>query len=240
MLKGFLSAERFFKGVGIDDIFDLKRQRARRVDERDQFYYGNALDEMGAHFKSSSKPMFAFIETMATHWPYNVVYEPQLAMRGGGKGTHPEMHEYLRRLGMAQLDYGWLRAELKRRFPGEPFLIVRYGDHHPMSTRLLLGFGEGTDAEDVLLDRNSIGFRTFFAVNGVNFAPRDYSSPPILDVAYLSTVLLEAAGVPLSDAYKKRRMLVEACGGRSFDCVRSDLVLGFHRQLLDSGLVAAR
>jgi phosphoglycerol transferase MdoB-like AlkP superfamily enzyme len=240
MLKSFTFADRFFTGAGIDEIFDLKSQKAKRVNERDRFYYNNALDEIDRHIAVSDRPMFAFIETMAAHWPYDKVYEPDLDVPGGGPGTHPEMHEYLRRLWIANLDYEELRADLARRFPGERFLLVRYGDHHPMSTRMLLGFDDGTEAEDVLLDRNSIGYHTFFAVNGVGFEPVRIDSPPLLDVAYLGTVLLEASGLPLTDAYKQRKRLKEICEGRSFDCPKRDMVLSFHRRLIDAGLVSAR
>ena len=245
MLKSFTSADKFFGGVGINEIFDLKRQGAKRVDERDRFYYGNAMNEIGQHLigqhlAGSSKPIFAFIETQATHWPYDQAFEPKIEVPGGGPGTHPEMHEYLRRLWLAKLDYDHLRSELARRFPNEKFLIVRYGDHHPMATRVLLGYKDGTEAEDVLLDRKSIGFLTFFAVNGVNFVPRTYDSPAILDVPYLSTVLLEAAGLPLTDAYKARQRLKAICEGQKYDCPRREQVLTFHRQLLDAGLVSAR
>lgn len=240
MLKSFTFADKFFTGAGIDEIFDLKSQQAKRVNERDSFYFKNALDEIERHIAISDRPMFSFIETMAAHWPYDKVYEAHLDVPGGGPGTHPEMHEYLRRLWIANLDYEELRSELARRFPGEQFLLVRYGDHHPMSTRVLLGFDEGTEAEDVLLDRNSIGYQTFFAVNGVGFVPARVESPPLLDVAYLGTVLLEAAGIPLTDAYKQRKRLKEICQGRSFDCPRREMVLSFHRQLLDAGLVGTR
>ncbi|MDX2155271.1 MAG: sulfatase-like hydrolase/transferase [Hyphomicrobiaceae bacterium] len=240
MLKSFTSADRFFTGIGINEIFDLKDQGAQRVNERDRFYYDNTMNEVGRHIAASSRPLFAFVETMATHWPYHEPFEPQLAVPGGGPGTHPELHEYLRRVWLAHLDYGHLRSELARRFPNERFLIVRYGDHHPMATRVLLGYEDGTEAEDVLLDRNSIGFQTFFAVNGVGFTPEHFDSPPLLDVPYLGTILLEAAGVPLPETYRKRRKLMTACGGLWFDCRRRELVLSFHRQLLDAGLVKAR
>jgi hypothetical protein len=53
-------------------------------------------------------------------------------------------------------------------------------------------------------------------------------------------VLLQAAGLPLSDAYKARAELMSACDGRWFDCRRKGAVLAFQRQLLDSGLITAR
>jgi hypothetical protein len=116
---------------------------------------------------------------------------------------------------------------------------VRYGDHQPMATRLLLGYNEGTEAEDVLVERGSLGYQTFFTINGVRFHP-EFSSPDILDVPYLGTVLLEAAGLPLSDAHAGRKRLKQICDGLWFDCPRREDILSFHRQLLDDGLVSAR
>lgn len=240
MLKSFTAAEKFFKSVGIQEIYDLKDQKAARYDERDRFYYDNALDDLARHLAGSPRPQFTFIETMATHWPYDQPYEPQLSVPGGRAGTHPELHEYLRRVWLAHVDYEYLRAELARRFPSERFLVVRYGDHHPMATRMLLGYNDGTEAEDVLLDRNSIGFITFFAVNGVNYTPAAFQSPPVLDVPYVGTVLMEAAGLPMPEAYRERQRLMNICDGRWDDCVKREQVLSFHRRLLDAGIVSAR
>ena len=239
MLRSFTGAERFFTSVGITDLRDAKDQGTTRENERDRFFYDNALGEIARHVETSRAPLFTFIETMSGHWPYDDRYEPHLDVPGGGPGTHPEMNEVLRRLWLSRLDYQHLVSELERRFPSERFLIVRYGDHHPMATRVLLGYGDGTEAEDVLVGRGSIGFQTFFAINGVRFEPK-VSSPDILDVPYLGTVLLESAGLPLSDAHAGRKRLKELCGGLWFDCPKRDHILSFQRQLLNDGFVVAR
>ena len=46
MLKNFVSNARFYQSVGLKEIFDLKDQGATKANERDRFYYGNALAEM--------------------------------------------------------------------------------------------------------------------------------------------------------------------------------------------------
>lgn len=240
MLKSFVFTDKFFAGVGLHEIFDLKHQKAKVVNERDRFYYANAMTEIGRHIAVSDRPIFTFIETMATHWPYHVPYMPEVEVPGGGPGTDPEMHEYLRRLSMAHADYDFLRTELARRFPGEPFLIVRYGDHHPMATRQLLGYAESTEAEDVLLDRDSIGFVTFFALNGVNYTVKPLEIPRLLDVPYLGTVMQKAAGLPLSEAHAERRRLMTVCEGRYYGCAERELILAFHKRLIDSGLLDSR
>ena len=46
-------------------------------------------------------------------------------------GNEPVVDEYLRRQTMSANDYSAFIAGLKKKFPAQPFLIVRYGDHQP-------------------------------------------------------------------------------------------------------------
>ena len=237
MLKNFVSNDRFYSSIGLKEIFDLKAQGAPSAQERDSFYYRNALNEMERHFQASRKPLFTFIQTMSAHWPYDYTYEPHVDVAGGGPGTDPEMSEYLRRVAIAKMDFEGLVAQLRERFPNEQFLIVHYGDHHPMATRTLLGYRDDTEAEDVLLDPDSIGFHTYYAVHGIN-----YRVPPLprfqpLDVAYLGSLILQLAGLPLSDSHAERLRLMTLCNGRYYSCARREDILAFHRRLIDSGVV---
>ena len=150
------------------------------------------------------------------------------------------MHEYLRRVSMAKIDFDHLMGELRRRFPSERFLIVHYGDHHPMATRMLLGFNSETQAEDVAMHPDSIGFVTYYAARGINYRVPTLPQFETLDVPYLGTVMLELAGLPLSDSHKERKRLMELCKGRYNGCAKRDEILVFHRRLIDSGIMAAR
>jgi phosphoglycerol transferase MdoB-like AlkP superfamily enzyme len=237
MLKNFVSNDRFYSSIGLKEIFDLKAQGAPSAQERDSFYYGNALKEMERHFTTSSKPLFIYIQTMSAHWPYDFKYEPQLDVPGGGPGTDPEMSEYLRRVAIAKIDYEALVQQLSQRFPNERFLLVHYGDHHPMATRTLLGYGDDTEAEDVLLDPDSIGFHTYYAVHGINHRVPALPRFQPLDVAYLGSLILELAGLPLSDSHRERLRLMGLCNGRYYSCPRREDILAFHRRLIDSGVV---
>lgn len=240
MLKNFVSNDRFYNSIGLREIFDLKAQGAKTAQERDRFYFDNAMGEMERHFKASRKPLFTFIQTMSAHWPYDYAYEPELEVSGGGPGTDPEMHEYLRRVSMAKMDYDYFTAELHRRFPRERFLIVHYGDHHPMATRTLLGFKNETEAEDVVLDPESIGFITYYAAQGINYRVPVLPPYETLDVSYLGTVMLDLAGLPLSDSHRERKRLMALCRGRYYGCPNREEILIFHRRLIDSGVLAAR
>jgi len=240
LMRNFVSNDRFYTSIGLKEIFDFTSQGAKSAQERDRFYYANAIAEMERHFASSPKPLFMFIQTMSAHWPYDFKFEPEVDVPGGGPGTDPEMHEYLRRLSLTNMDFTYLMTELRRRFPGERFLVVHYGDHHPTATRTLLGFGQDVEAEDVVLQPESPGFITYYAVHGINY--RVPALPPYdpLDVAYLGTVMLDLAGLPLSDSHQERKRLMSLCKGRYYGCERRREILLFHRQLIDSGVMAAR
>jgi phosphoglycerol transferase MdoB-like AlkP superfamily enzyme len=240
MMRNFVSNDRFYASIGLKEIFDMQAQGAKTAQERDRFYYVNALAEMERHVKASRKPMFAYIQTMSAHWPYDFKFEPEVEVPGGAPATDPEMHEYLRRVSIAKGDFDFLMSELARRFPGERFLVVHYGDHHPMATRTLLGFDSDTEAEDVTLHPDSLGFITYYATHGINYRVPTLPQFEALDVAYLGTLMLDLAGLPLSDSHLERKRLMERCKGRYYSCKDREEILAFHRRLIDSGVMAAR
>ena len=240
MLKSFISSASFYNSIGIQEIFDARDQQAPTAFERDRFFFGNAANDMARHLERSKAPLFTFIQTIATHWPYHVTFFPEEKVPGGGAGVDAEMNEFLRRLWLSKTDLEAFRAQLASRFPKERFLIVHYGDHHPVATRQLLGFSAETEAEDVDLPADSPGLITYFAMTGVNFAPRPL--PPIdpIDVAYLPALIIYAAGLPLPDSYAERLRLLRDCNGRYYDCANRNEILNFHRRLTDAGLLTPR
>ena len=238
--KNFVSNGRFYAAAGMPEIFDKKAQGAKTGNERDHFYFRNALNLLSEHIRTSDQPLFSYIITMSAHGPYLKPYQPSVDVPGGGAGTHPEMHEYLRRLSMARMDLEDLKRELTTRFPGEQILLVQYGDHQPIATRHYLGFGGVTFAEDVSIGKDSPGFLTYYSIEGINFETPRLPDVDTLDVPYLSTVVLQAAGVPLSDSYRERRRLLDICQGRYDSCSDPTAIMKFHRRLINSGLVDAR
>jgi hypothetical protein len=240
MSNGFVSLDRFYKSIGFEKILDRAAQGAPTTKERDRFYFQNMLREMDQHFKSSDKPLFVYVQTMATHGPYNSAYMPEENVAGGGPGTSPEMSEFLRREAMAQRDGDFFVDELKRRFPDERIIVVRYGDHQPSATYDLIDRVWGDDSPDIGEGGKPGPYITYYTMSGLN-----YPLPPLpvfdpLDIAYLGTVMLDAAGLPLSDAQRERKRLMVACGGRYFGCEPRSDILAFHRRLINSGLVEAQ
>lgn len=240
-LKGFFGSARFFETAGLKQIYDARDQKAANAMEPDRFYYANMLAEIARRVEGGNGPLFVYLQTMAAHWPYDVAYWPERNVKGGGAGAHPEMNEYLRRLAMAKEDYAALREDLAARFPGERFLLVHYGDHHPLATRFFFGFdAEEIEAINDSLPEASPAFVTYFAVDGVNYAPPPLPGVDVVDSAYLGAVILEQARLPMPDSWRERARLMRACAGRYALCPDRQAILQFHRRLIDSGLLIAR
>ena len=240
MLRAFLNSGKFFSRAGFKEIRDARDQGAKLTNERDRFYYTNALAEMQQHFQGSASPLFLFVQTMATHGGYDYAYMPEVDVPGGGPGTHPEVHEYLRRLGMARMDYAFLRSELVRRFPGQEFLIAHYGDHQPTAALTLHGFGENATVEHVMRSGNTAALTTYYALDGVGYRLPPLAAITSIDIPYLGTVILEAAGLPLPESHRERKRLMLLCSGRYHDCPAREEILKFHRRLIDAGLLDAK
>lgn len=241
MLRNFVSNDKFYASIGLREVFDLRDQKAKSAQERDRFYFANALAEMERHIATSDQPLFTYIQTMSGHWPYTVPFAPDENVPGGGAGTHPEMHEYLRRISLANRDFSWLMGEIRRRLPNEPVLIVHYGDHQPTATRTLLGFRpEQEEPEDIALTPDSPGYLAYYAMRGHNWRVPAMPTHANVDIPYLGALILRGAGLPLSDANRYRLEMMDACGGRYWGCTNKDRVLAFHRRLIDSGIIIAR
>jgi hypothetical protein len=162
---------------------------------------------------------------------------PEEKVPGGGPGTSAEMSEYLRRAAMATRDGDFLREEIGRRFPNQPILVVRYGDHQPSATRDLINDVWGDDSPDVGEDGSPGPFITFYAMEGHNFPVPTLPAYDPLDIAYVGPIMLEAAGLPLSASQQERKRLMMACEGRYFGCEPRSQILAFHRRLINSGFV---
>jgi hypothetical protein len=121
-------------------------------------------------------------------------------------------------------------------------LIVHYGDHQPTSTWPYLTAEDHTAIRsgEWQETQRSPAFETYYAVEGINYTPPPLPRFGILDIPYLGLVTLEAARLPLTDAYSERKRLMSVCEGRYASCQKRDEILVFHRRLLDSGLLAAR
>jgi len=235
-LGAFMSARSFHQSIGIEHFLDQKALGTDRV-EPDSFYYGKAADIFAK--ERGNKPMFMFVYLAANHYPWTDRWRPDLMPEWKDLGNPPKVDEYLRRQAMSVQDYNDFVARLKREFPAESFLIVRYGDHQPELTANLIEPGisdEEISQRMVTLDPRY--FSTYYAVNTINFKPHNMASAlDTLDGPYLPLVIQQLAGLPLDASFTEQKKIFERCKGVYYNCGGGAESRRFNRLLMNAGLI---
>jgi hypothetical protein len=240
--RSFLNYDEFYRSIGIseriftDDFhppFDVGRFETTNSDA---LFLEAAL---GVHMKrmvGDAAPRFLYALTNFNHGPHNrrLVAPGQFeSERAFAAASLPDAHyaEYYARLAETAVTWNRLKSELSTRFPNRPMLIVHYGDHQPVLSRRI-------EAKLRLPIDPQRQFRTFYAIETLNGGADRTSSGrgPDLDIAFLGTVALQRAGLPLDEVFATRASLLKHCGEAYF-ASPSERKRRFHRTLVDLGLV---
>jgi hypothetical protein len=232
----FLSARNFHTTTGIEHFLDMKGLGAKTI-EPDEFYF-NAATRLIERERDNG-PLFLLVYTAINHFPWTYRYRPDLLPEWRDLGNGIETDEYLRRQAMSARAYADFEGGLARRFPGESFLIVRFGDHLPGFAPYLFDpeLDEATRARNMAA-RDPRFFSTYYAINTINFRPADLSSAlDRLDAPYLPLVVLEAAGLPLDPSFAEQKRILQRCRGEFYRCGNGDEARRFNRLLIDAGLI---
>jgi Sulfatase len=232
----FMSAKSFQTTTGVQTFLDQDVLGTDRI-EPDRFYYDAALRMIER--ERGKGPMFMFVYLAANHYPWNYRWRPDLAPDWKDLGNAPQVDEYLRRQAMGFRDYADLVARLKRDFPDESFLLVRYGDHQPdFATSLIEPSLDEVEVNRRLMTRDPRYFTTYYAIDAVNFKPVDMSSAlATIEGPYLPLIVQEAAGLPLDPSFAEQKRILERCKGLFFGCNGGAEARRFNRLLIDAGLI---
>ncbi len=240
--RNFLNYDAFYRSIGIgerifsDDIplpFDIARFETTNSDA----LFLDAV--IGAHSKriaDDAAPRFLYALTNFNHGPHTRrmvppgQFERERAFAAASL-PDPGYAEYYARLVETAVTWNRLKSELATRFPARPTLIVHYGDHQPVMTRRI-------EAKLNLPADARRQFRTFYAIEALNYCPDRLVSGrgTNLDIAFLGTVALQQAGLPLDEIFATRASLLEPCGEAYF-ASSSERKRRFHRTLVELGVI---
>jgi hypothetical protein len=232
----FMSARSFQLTTGIQHFYDAHDLGAKDV-EPDGFFYDKALGLMSQEARGT--PLFMFVYLAANHFPWETRFRPELTPSWRPPGNEPVIDEYLRRQAMSANDYTAFMAGLKKKFPGQPFLIVRYGDHQPEFSPHIL---------DPDLDEAGVGrklenydpsyYATYYAIDAINFEPvKSPTAMETIDGPYLPLVIQEAAGIPLDPSFEEQKAIMLRCNGLFYACKGGAEARRFNRLLIDAGQI---
>ena len=235
-LGAFMSARSFQATTGVQHFFDQHDLGTRRI-EPDSFFY-DAAARMIEHEHARS-PMFIFVYLAANHFPWNYRYRPDLMPQWKDLGNDTRVDEYLRRQAMSAQDYADFLTRLKRQFPDDSFLLIRFGDHQPDFASELIepDLGENAVAQR-LMAYDPRYFTTYYAIDAINFTPADVSSAlDTIEGPYLPLIVQEAAGLPLNSSFVEQKKILTRCKGLFYACAGGAEARHFNRMLIDAGLI---
>ena len=140
---------------------------------------------------------------------------------------------------MTAKDYREFTARLKRDYPDQSFLVLRFGDHQPAISQKLLE--PGIDQKSLakrLMAADPRYFSTYYAHRRHQLsAPNLSSALETLDAAYLPLVLQEAAGLPLDPSFAEQKSIMLRCKGMFYACKKGAEARRFNRLLIDAGMI---
>jgi hypothetical protein len=240
--RSFLNYDEFYRSIGIgeriftDDFhppFDVDRFETTHSDA---LFLEAALDVHMKRIAGDAAPRFLYALTNFNHGPHNRrlgapgQFESERAFATASL-SDACYAEYYARLAETAATWNRLRSELATRFPGRPMLVIHYGDHQPVMTRRI-------EARIKLPADARRQFRTFYAMEMLNDRSERMvpGRGPDLDIAFLGTVALQQAGLPLDEIFATRASLLKQCGEAYF-ASPSERKRRFHRTLVNLGII---
>jgi hypothetical protein len=222
--------------MGMQQFYDSDRLGTNH-NEPDRFYYDAALRAFDREYSKS--PMFLYVYLAANHFPWTHRWRPELTPNWKDLGNKEIVDEYLRRQMLGMQHYADFLARLKRDYPGESFLLVRYGDHQPDFSFMIL---EPSLSEEAVLRRlasyDPKYYTTYYAIDAINFRPPNVSSAlDTIEAPYLPLIVQESAGLPLDPSFIEQKRILERCNGNFYACKSGAEARRFNRLLIDAGLI---
>ena len=92
----------------------------------DEFFLDQVLATIAR--ERGAAPLFIFAYVAVNHFPWNWTFRPDLTPDWRPLGNSLEVDEYIRRQTMSAHDYAKFLSRLRRDFPHDTFLVVRFGE----------------------------------------------------------------------------------------------------------------
>jgi phosphoglycerol transferase MdoB-like AlkP superfamily enzyme len=228
----FLNARNAYRAYGFDQFYAIHDLGLVMWHSSDAQLFA-AAKRVYDKVRKPGQPVFLMILTMEQHGPHDsqplsslpAPYNQGL-LRELPADQALNLGTYLSRLydsdqGMSQLEHDFLDRP-------EPTLIVHFGDHQP-------AFGGLTSTMARTLSPDVQRFKdylTYYMIKS-NFAGPPLPDYPALDIAYLPSMVLQAAGLPEDPYFSALSSLRTRCNGLYADCSDTSLVASYYTWIFD-------
>jgi phosphoglycerol transferase MdoB-like AlkP superfamily enzyme len=221
----FINGRNAYTAYGFDHMYDVNELGLEEWDETDKQMF-DAAKRVYDKVKKPGQPVFVMILTINQHGPHDdpmsTLPVPFQNVLHGLKAT-PALNfdTYLSRLhdsdgAMSGLEHDFLDRE-------QPTVLVHFGDHQPSFDGLIRGLQRSVP---VPLQQYR-DYLTYYMIKS-NFAGPALPSYPMLDIAFLPSMVLQAAGLPKDPYFSAETELRTRCNGLYDDCNVPGLIDSYH------------
>ncbi|HXE65501.1 MAG TPA: sulfatase-like hydrolase/transferase [Rhodanobacteraceae bacterium] len=174
--------------------------------------------------KAGGKPLFVFVLTLYQHGPHMTPFKEMPApydkplfpgkLAPGDASLDDWLNlnltNYLQRVSMSSTAMAQLETFL--RGDDRPVLLLHFGDHQPSFDGAINAL-----AKSVPPQVPDAQYTTYYMLKGFNL-PIHREDYPVLDIAYLGSLLLDAANLPRDPFFVANTLLRDRCDGHDLDC----------------------
>ena len=223
----FINGRNAYKSYGFDHLYDVNELGLDEWEETDKQMF-DAAKRVYDKVKKPGQPVFVMILTINQHGPHNDLPLDKLPppfnggqLQGLSAAAEINFSAYLSRLhdsdqAMRGLEHDFLHRE-------QPTVLIHFGDHQPSFEGMIRGMSR-TLPPALQPYRD---YLTYYMLKS-NFAGAPLPTYPMLDIAFLPSMVLQAAGLPKDPYFSALTVLRTRCNGLYDDCTVPGLVDSYH------------
>ncbi|MEW5306097.1 MAG: hypothetical protein WDW36_008591 [Sanguina aurantia] len=219
----FINGRNAYTAYGFDHLYDVSELKLDEWEETDKQMF-DAAKRVYDKVKKPGQPVFVMILTINQHGPHDDLTLAQLPVpfgRGLLTGLSPaatiNFSAYLSRLHDSDVAMRGLEHDFLDR--AQPTLLVHFGDHQPSFEGMIRPMARTLPA--ALQPYRD--YLTYYMLKS-NFSGDPLPAYPMLDIAFLPSMVLQAAGLPKDPYFSALHELRTRCNGRYDDCTIPGLV----------------
>lgn len=233
----FINGRNAYRDYGFDRFYDVDDLGLEAWKSSDAQIF-DAAWKVYRRLKRPGHPVFMMILTLAQHGPHDIhplsslppPYDHGL-LRGLPDQAALNFDTYLARLQASDRAMRGLEAHFLQR--DQPTVLVSFGDHQPAFSGLIRDFVRTLPAGAPPALREKQDYLTYYMLKSNLAAPPLLPGYPVLDIAFLPSMVLQAAGLPTDPYFSAETELRDRCAGRYTDCDRPDLLASYHAWIFD-------
>ena len=228
----FLNGRNAYTAYGFDQFYDAGQLGLEEWEETDAQMF-TAAKRVYDKVKKPGQPVFIMILTLAQHGPHDtdpISSLPAPFNKGLLKGLPTResvnFNTYLSNLHNSDVAMRGLERDFLDR--PQPTVIVHFGDHQPSFSGLIREIPR-TWPDGIAQYKD---YLTYYMIKS-NFQGAALPRYPLLDIAMLPSMVLQAADLPTDPYFSAAIALRTKCNGLYTDCAQAGLVKSYHAWVFD-------